>query len=68
MDGNQRMITWSVARALIGGVLACNGCVQSQPISDADEPFPHDPDCEAQSKVALRPWVELHDILDTTRG
>jgi hypothetical protein len=48
MDGNQRMIAWSAEWALIGGVVACTGCMQSQPISKAEEPFPHDPSCAAK--------------------
>jgi len=68
MDGNQRMIAWSAAWALIGGVVACTGCMHSQPISDADKAFPHDPTCTARDEVATRPWAELHQILDDERG
>lgn len=39
MDDNQRMIAGSAAWALIGGVVACTGCLRGQPISDADDPF-----------------------------
>lgn len=68
MDGNQRMIAWSAAWALIGGVVACTDCMQSQSISGADEPFPHDSNCTAKDEVASKPWAELHQILDAERG
>jgi hypothetical protein len=68
MDGNQRMIDWSAAWALIGGLVACTGCMRRQRVSDADEPFPHDPNCTAKDEVASRPWAELHQILDVERG
>jgi len=68
MDSNQRMIICSSAWALIGGVVACTGCMNSQAIFNAEEPFPHDPACKAKSEIAPRPWVELHDILDLERG
>ncbi|RMR62310.1 hypothetical protein [Pseudomonas cichorii] len=65
MDGNQRMIAWSAAWALIGGLVACTWLYAE--ISDADEPFPHDPNCAAKDEVASRPWAELHHILDVKR-
>lgn len=68
MDSNQRMIAWSSAWALIGGVVACTGCMQSQTISNAEEPFPHNPNCKAKSEVDPKPWAGLHDILDFERG
>lgn len=68
MDGNQRMIDWSAQWALIGGVVACTSCMQSQPISEAEELFLHDPGCAVKDAVALRPWAELHHILDVERG
>ena len=68
MDGNQRMIAWSAEWALISGVVVCTSCMQSQPISKAEEPFPHDPRCAAKDEVASKPWAELHQILDEERG
>jgi hypothetical protein len=68
MDSTQHMIDWSAAWALIGGVVACTGCMHTQPISKAEEPFPHDPSCAAKDEVASKPWAELHQILDVVRG
>lgn len=68
MDRNRCMIAWSSAWALVGGVVACTNCMQSQSISRADQPFPHDPACGVRAEVASRPWVELHEILDKERG
>jgi hypothetical protein len=68
MENNQRMITWSAAWALIGGIVVCTGCMNSQTIKQCEEPFPHEPGCKAKDEVTERPWAELHQILDDERG
>lgn len=68
MDGNQRMISWSSAWALVGGLVVCTGCMRGQSISLSEEVFPHEPACKAKNDVADMPWVELHQILDRERG
>ncbi len=68
MDGNQRMISWSSAWALVSGLVVCTGCMRGQSISLSEEVFPHEPVCKAKNAVADMPWVELHQILDRERG
>lgn len=68
MDSNQRMIAWSSAWALVGGLVVCTGCMRSQPISQSEQAFIHEPGCEAKDAVEPLPWAELHQILDIERG
>lgn len=39
MDSNQRMIHWSAAWALVGGIVVCTGCMRGQPITQSGESF-----------------------------
>lgn len=68
MDSNQRMIAWSSAWALVGGLVVCTGCMRGQSVSLCEDVFPHEPSCRAQGEVAQMPWAELHRILDVERG
>jgi len=68
MDSNQRMIHWSAAWALVGGVVVCTGCMRGQPITQSGESIAHEDDCKAKDGVAAMPWAELHQILDQERG
>ena len=68
MDSNQRMIAWSSAWALVGGLVACTGCMQAQSVSLCEDVFPHEPCCKAKGGVAQMPWEELHQLLDFQRG
>lgn len=68
MDSNQRLITWSTAWALVGGLVVCTGCMRSQSVSHCEAAFIHEPGCMAKDDVAELPWVELHEILDYERG
>jgi hypothetical protein len=68
MNSNQRMIRWSAAWALVGGVVVCTGCMRGQPIFQSGEPFTHEPNCGDRDEVAAMPWAELHQILDDERG
>jgi hypothetical protein len=68
MDSNQRMIAWSSAWALVGGLVVCTGCMRSQPIYQCEQAFFHEPGCKAKDTVETLPWAELHQILDCERG
>lgn len=68
MDTNERMIRWSAAWALIGGIVVCTGCMNGQSITHSEETFPHEPGCKAKGEVTEMPWAELHQILDDERG
>lgn len=68
MDSNQRMIAWSSAWALVGGLVVCTGCMRGQSVSLCEDVFPHEPGCKAKGEVAEMPWAELHQILDYERG
>lgn len=68
MDNNHKMIVWSSAWALIGGIVVCTGCMHGQALSDSGEEFKHEPDCKALGEVAKHAWSELHSILDDERG
>ena len=68
MDSNQRMIAWSSAWALVGGLVVCTGCMRGQAVSLCEDVFPHEPSCKAKGEVARMPWAELHRILDVERG
>jgi hypothetical protein len=64
MNSNQRMIYWSSAWALVGGVVVCTGCMRGQSLSNSGESFTHEDNCTAKDEVTVMPWAELHQILD----
>ena len=68
MNNNERMIRWSAAWALIGGMVICTGCMRGQSITHSNETFPHEPDCKAKDEATEMPWAELHQILDEERA
>jgi len=68
MDNDHRMIEWCAAWALIGGTVVCTGCMHGQALSHSSEEFSHDASCKAAGQVPSRPWLQLHEILDSQRG
>lgn len=68
MNSNQQMVAWCSAWTLADGLIICLSCKCSQPVTQADEPFQHEPGCTALGRVDTYPWVALHDNLDRERG
>jgi hypothetical protein len=68
MDSNQRIIAWSSAWPLVGGLVVRTGCMRGQSVLLCEDVFPHEPSCEAKGEVAEMPWADLHQILDRERG
>lgn len=53
---------------IVAGRAVCSDCLESQALEDCERPFSHASKCEASRVKSELPWVELHDILDCTRG
>lgn len=68
MDSDERMIQWSAAWTLAGGLVVCTVCMRGQPISQSGEFFTHEASCKAKNAVAAMPWAHLHQVLDDERG
>lgn len=68
MTTEETMARWTKEWALINGVVVCVVCKRSQSMTNADDVFRHDTACEANGRVGIYPWVELHDAMDFERG
>lgn len=68
MDVDLEMISWNAHWALVEGLVLCPRCRRGQPLSDADAPFQHEPECKAGTSEDQKPWADLHNLMDRWRG
>lgn len=68
MDNERRIEKWNTQWMIVAGRAVCSDCLESQALEDCEKRFSHARECEASRAKSERPWVELHDILDCTRG
>jgi hypothetical protein len=67
MDTERRIEQWNAKWVIVAGRAVCTACMESQALEDSEASFVHASDCKLEL-AEPRPWVDLHDILDTTRG
>lgn len=68
MHTEQRLVQWNATFHLVEGDLVCQCCTGRQALGDAEQPFNHSDHCQHLYSEFQRPWVALHEILDSFRG
>ena len=58
----ERQLGWAGRWCLMGDFVVCTQCMAAQAIDQAQQPFPHLPDCVARPS-GLHPWHELQRLL-----
>ena len=68
MDSSQQIQGWNAVFLLAKGRVICSECMSFQDLGDADQVFQHSDACRYREVGLIRPWVALHEILDSARG
>lgn len=68
MEEEKKIETWNAAWMLVGGLAVCTDCMCGQSLLDAESAFHHADTCSAQDAASEGPWIQLHEILDASRG
>jgi hypothetical protein len=62
MDINNDLVFWSARWMIMGDLMVCRACLESQPVDAASEPFAHTWNCSAASDISQYPWRELAGV------
>lgn len=68
MEKEREVEIWNTAWVLVGGLAVCTSCMCGQSLLDAEYVFQHAESCPAHGMVSKGPWIQLHEILDASRG